>query len=129
VYLQVTSIRRSPQIYSALVLTEVERLKPFTKFMYTDDPVFSFHTGIPLPPKLGLISLKRFWSGDLTNVRLAEELEAVKPGIFLLKNNARELPFNELIHAQYRLIYEDADHRLYGHKDVLAQAKRSRASQ
>jgi len=129
VYLQVASIRRSPQIHSALVLTEVERLKPFTKFMYTDDPVYSFHTGIPLPPKLGVISLKRFWSGDLTNVRLAQEMEAVKPGILLITNNTRELPFNELIHAQYRLIYEDADHRLYGRKDVLAEAKRSRASQ
>ncbi len=129
VYLQVTSIRRSPQIYSAVVLTEVGRLKPFTKFMYTDDPVYSFHTGIPLPPKLGVISLKRFWSGDLTNARLAEELEAVKPGILLLKNNSRELPFNELIHAQYRLIYEDADHRLYGHKAVLAKAKQSITNQ
>jgi hypothetical protein len=129
VYLQVASIRRSPQIYSALVLTEVERLKPFTKFMYTDDPVYSFHTGIPLPPKLGVVSLKRFWSGDLTNARLAEELEAVKPGILLLKNDARELPFNDLIHEQYRLIYEDASHRLYGHKAVLAEAKRARASQ
>jgi len=85
VYLQVTSIRRSPQTYSALVLAEVEHLKPFTKFMYTDDPVYSFHAGIPLPPKLGVISLKRFWSGDLTNARLVEELEAVKPGICYLK--------------------------------------------
>src|SRR5439155_2593088 len=116
-------------IYSAPLLTEVERLKPFTKFMYTDDAVYSFHIGIPLPPRLGVISLKRFWSGDLTNLRLAEELDAVKPGILLLKNNARELPFNDLIHAQYRLIYEDADHRLYGRKAVLAEAKRLRASQ
>jgi len=129
VYLQVASIRRSPQIYNALVLVEIEPLKPFTKFMYTDDAVYSFHTGIPLPPKLGVISLKRFWSGDLTNLRLAEELEATKPGILLLKNNAHELPFNDLIHAQYRLIYEDADHRLYGRKAVLAEAKRLRASQ
>ena len=108
------------------VLNEVERLKPFTKFMYTDDPIYSFHSGIPLPPKLGVISLKRFWSGDLTNARLAAELEAVKPGILLLKNNTLELPFNDLIHTQYRLIYEDADHRLYGHRAVLADAKQSR---
>jgi len=129
VYFQVASIRHSPQIYSALVLTEVDRLKPFTKFMYTDDPVYSFHTGIPLPPKLGVVSLKRFWSGDLTNARLTEELEAAKPGILLLKNHAREIPFAALIQAQYRLIYEDSDHRLYANREVLKKAKESRVQQ
>lgn len=123
VYLQVTSIRQSPQIYGTYVLTEIERLKLFTKFIYTDEPVFSFHAGIPLPPKLGVISLKRFWSGDLTNARLTEELRSVKPGILLLKNSTQEQPFSDLITAEYRLVYYDADYRLYGHKAVLEQAK------
>ena len=85
VYLQVVGIRRSPQIYTALVLTEVERLKPFTKFIYTDDPVYSFHTGIPLPPMLGVISLKRFWSGDLTNVRLARSWRPSNRAFYCLR--------------------------------------------
>jgi len=92
VYLQISSIRKSPQIFSSLVLGEIAKFKPFTKFIYTDDPVFSFHTGIPLPPGLGVMSLKRFWSGDMTNARLAEELRTVKPGILLLGNTNQELP-------------------------------------
>lgn len=126
VYLQVTSIRQSRQIYGAYVLKEIDRLKPFAKFMYTDEPVYSFHAGIPLLPKLGVISLKRFWSGDLTNARLAEEMWSVKPGILLLKNTTQEQPFSDLINAEYRLVYYDADYRLYGHKAVMAQANNSR---
>lgn len=123
VYLQITSIRQSPHIHGTYVLTEVARLKPFTRCMYTDEPVLSFHTGIPLPPRLGVISLKRFWSGDLTNARLAEELWRVKPGIMLLKNTSQEQPFSDLITAEYRLVYFDAHYRLYGHRTLLDQVK------
>src|SRR5207249_2860828 len=63
VYLQIATIRHSPQTYSSLVLKQIDRLKPFTKFIYTDEPIYSFHAGIPMPPNLAVISLKRLWSG------------------------------------------------------------------
>ena len=126
IYLQAASIRRSPQIHSSLVLSEVERLKPFSKFIYSEEPVLSFYAGIPLPPGLGVISLKRFWSGDLTNARLAQELWDVKPGILLLKNTPQERPFHDLISKEYRLVYYDADYRLYGRKAAVTAANQPR---
>ena len=127
VYLQITGIRHGPQTYSRLVLPEIARLKPFTEFFYTDEPVYSFHAGIPLPPRLGVISLKRFWSGDLSNEELTAELQRVKPGVMLLATDTRELPFSDFLHAEYRLVYEDAAQRLYAHQTVLEQARQARA--
>jgi hypothetical protein len=127
VYLQVAGIRHGPQLYSRLVLPEIARLKPFTEFFYTDEPVYSFHAGIPLPPRLGVISLKRFWSGDLSNEELTAELQRVKPGLMLVATDTRELPFSDFLHAEYRLVYEDAAQRLYAHQSVLAQARQARA--
>jgi hypothetical protein len=49
VYLQIAGVRNSPQLYTALVLKEIERLKPFTQWMYTDQIVYSFHADIPCP--------------------------------------------------------------------------------
>ena len=123
VYLQIAIIRHSPQTYSSLVLTEVERFKPFTKFMYTDESIYSFHMGIPVPPKLGIVPLKRLWSGDLTNAKIAAELWEIKPGVILLGNGARALPFDDLLTAEYRLVYQDDKLRLYAQKSVIAQAK------
>ena len=123
VYLQVTGIRHSPQTYSSLVLTEIERFKPFTQFIYTDEPIYSFHTGIPVPPKLGIIPLKRLWSGDMTNEKIAAELWASKPEVILLANNARAVPFDDLLAAEYRPVYQDDKHRLYAQKAVIAQVK------
>jgi len=122
VYFQVMAIRNSPRIYSSLVLQQIARLKPFTTFMFTDQPVYSFHADIPLPPGLAVLSLKRLWSGEMTNERIAEEMDAIKPGIILLANGPYVSPFQALIRSDYQLIYEDPDERLYALKTVIAQA-------
>jgi hypothetical protein len=120
VWLQAQDIRSSPQLYSSLVLREIERLKPFTRYLYSDEPVYSFHAGIPIPPNLAVLPLKRFWSGDMTNARLAAELETVRPELMLLKNDTRERPFQRLLQSEYRLVYQDAKHRLLARR---AEAK------
>jgi len=121
-YLQVRSMRESPRIHSALVLREIERYRPFTRFLYADEPVYSFHSGLPMPPRLAVAALKRFWSGDLTNAQLVQELQRIRPGVLLLANDTRERPFQEWMQAEYRLVYEDAQHRLYARKSVIDQA-------
>jgi hypothetical protein len=123
VYLQVDGIRHAPKLYASLVLKEIERFKPFTTFMFTDQPVYSFHSGIPVPPHLAIISLKRFWTGDMTNARLVEELKSTRPGLMLLANDTRELPFQELLDKEYRLVYQDDANRLYAHESISRKAK------
>jgi hypothetical protein len=118
VYLQITQIRSSPKIFSSLALKEIERYKPLTKFIYTDEPAYSFHSGIPMPPALAVITLKRLWSGDMTNARLVEELKLTKPGLMLLKNQTAELPFSDWMQTEYRLVYQDGRHNLYAHKSI-----------
>ena len=122
-YLQVQSMRHSPRLHNALVLREIERYRPFTQFLYTEEPVYSFHAGIPMPPNLAVAALKRFWSGDLTNAQLVEELQRVRPGMLLLTNDTRERPFQDWMQAEYRLVYEDARHRLYVLRSVIKQAE------
>jgi hypothetical protein len=126
VYLQVIGVRESPRIYTALVLSEIERFKPFTTFLYAEESSYSFYADIPLPPQLGVLPLKRFWSGEMTTARLTEELQSVQPGLLLLNNTPQELPIQDLIRTQYRLIYEDATHRLYAHQSVLTRERQSR---
>jgi len=104
------------------VLKELERYKPFSQFLFAEEPIYSFHSGIPLPPRLAVLSLKRFWSGDLTNAGLVAELQKSKPGVVLLANDSRERPFEEWLHAEYMMVYQDASHRLYARKTVVEQA-------
>jgi hypothetical protein len=124
IYLQISSIRSSPQTYNSLVLTEMARYKPFTEWLYTDEPVYSFHAGIPMPPDLAVIMLKRYWSGEMTTARLASELRDIKPGLILLRNDSRELPFQDLLISDYHLVYQDGDHRLYAHRTISKKPRR-----
>jgi 4-amino-4-deoxy-L-arabinose transferase-like glycosyltransferase len=123
IYLQVRSIRNSNQLYHSLVLKEIERLKPFTKWIYVDQLIYTFHARIPVPPQFAVVSLKRLWSGDMTNERIAADLWNIQPGLILMANTTRNPPFKELLDARYRLIYRDEDHALYAHSDVIRMAK------
>jgi hypothetical protein len=122
IYLQIDTVRHSPRTYSSLVLTEINRYKPFTGFIFAEEPIYSFHCGIPLPPRLAVLSLKRFWSGDLTNAGLVAELRNSQPGVVLLANDSRERSFTEWLHTEYQVVYQDANHQLYVRRAVIEQA-------
>lgn len=118
VYLQVSGIRKSPQTYYTPVLAQVARFKPFTEWLYADRQIYSFHTGIPVLPDLAVLPVKRFWAGEMSNERITEELTASKPGLLLLQNDTLERPFQKLIQTEYRLVYVDAENRLYAHASI-----------
>ena len=117
-YLEVAAMRHSPQVFNSLVLSEINRYKPFTKYMFATEEIYTFHAGIPMPPSLAQITLKRFWSGDLTNEKLADELAAIKPGVILTGNQVGELPYSALLQRDYRLVYQDNEHQLYALKTI-----------
>jgi hypothetical protein len=118
VYFQIRSIQEAPRIYSDMVIPEMARFKPFAQWMYSDEPIYSFHAGIPFPPNLAVIMYKRLWSGDMTNEKLTAELGTVKPGLILLKQGTQVMPFQDLLEREYRLVYFDSAHRLYAHGSI-----------
>ncbi|HSU53316.1 MAG TPA: hypothetical protein VLT36_04585 [Candidatus Dormibacteraeota bacterium] len=120
-YLQIANARNSPQTFSSPVLTEMARYRPFTELLYTDDPIYSFHADIPLPPNLAVIMLKRLWSGEMTNDKIAAEVATLKPGLILLGNDSRSNPLKNLLESQYNLVYVDDAHRLYAHKSIASK--------
>jgi hypothetical protein len=86
IYLQIASMRAQPRIFSSLVIAEVERYRPYTHWLFADDPVLSFHTDIPMPPSLAVVPLKRLWSGEMTAERMTEEFSRYQPELAILNN-------------------------------------------
>jgi 4-amino-4-deoxy-L-arabinose transferase-like glycosyltransferase len=117
-FVQATDIWHSPQIYSAPVLQQIARFKPFSEWLYADRQIYSFYSGIPMPPNLAVLPVKRFWAGEMTNQKLTECLATLKPGLLLLENDTRERPFQKLLQTDYRLVYVDAQFRLYAHSSI-----------
>lgn len=86
--------------------------------MYSDESVYSFHTDIPMPPDLAVVSLKRFWAGDMTAERLVSDLERERPEVILLANDSKPVLFQDFLEANYRLTYVDERHRLFVRRDL-----------
>jgi hypothetical protein len=121
-YLQESGIRHVPKLYNCRALKEIERFKPLTQYLFADQPIYSFHSGVPLPPRLAILSLKRFWTGEMSNARIVSELEANRPGLMLLGNDPGERCFQALLNGDYQLVYEDAGSRLYALKSIARKA-------
>jgi len=121
-YLQESGLRHVPKLYNCRALKEIERFKPLTQYIFTDQPIYSFHSGIPVPPRLAILSLKRFWTGEMSNARLVAELEAAQPGLMLLSSDPGERCFQALLNGHYQLVYEDAANRLYALKSIARKA-------
>ncbi len=66
-----------------------------------------------MPPKLAVMSMNRLWAGEMTTARLVSEFEAVKPGLMPLPNDAKEVPYQEVLNWEYRLVFYDRDHMLF----------------
>jgi hypothetical protein len=77
-----------------------------------------------MPTNLAVMPVKRFWSGDMTNARLRDEMWRVKPELILLKNETRQSPFSDLVDSQYLLVYEDTKHRLLVSKGLDAKVRK-----
>ena len=118
VYLEEKALQSSPRLSNCLVLKEIEQFKPYSTFMFTDRPIYSFHAGIPMPPHLAVISLKRFWAGEISNQKIIDELATVKPSLILLANDNKQLFFQDILARDYRLVYRDADNCLYAHQSI-----------
>ena len=63
----------------------------------------------------------------MTNARLAAEMSRFKPEIILLRNDTREVPFQDFLDHGYRLIYQDERQRLYADKPTLKRADSAEA--
>jgi len=71
-----------------------------------------------MPPHLAVISMKRIWSGDMTEERLRSELQQTKPSLVLRNNDGAEVPYQDLLEQEYRLVYRDQEFKLYAHKSI-----------
>jgi hypothetical protein len=123
VYLQVANLRAAPKIESTPVIAQLQRFRPYAQWLYADRLVYSFHSGIPVVPSLAVMPVKRLWSGELDNAGIRRELEHYKPGALVLLNDGRDVPFKDLLDAQYQIVYMDSGNRLYALKGIARRAK------
>jgi hypothetical protein len=105
------------------VIAQLQRFRPYAQWLYADRLVYSFHSGIPVVPSLAVMPIKRLWSGELDNAGIRRELEHYKPGVLVLLNDGRDVPFKDLVDAKYQMVYMDSDNRMYALKEIARKER------
>jgi len=66
------------------VLVQVNKYAPQTRWIATDLPTYGFVAGLPVPPELAVMSMKRIETGDLTQDDILQTILAYRPEQVLL---------------------------------------------
>jgi hypothetical protein len=67
-----------------ILFNRIRDAKPETTWGLTDQPMYAFRNGLPVPPKLAAFTMKRFYSGELTELELIEAIHEYNPEQILL---------------------------------------------
>lgn len=113
-------ILTSARIQDSAVLARIDALQKETQWFYAQPVIYSFHARLPVPPELAVVTLKRYWSGQMTWQELFRTVSAYRPEQMLLFKATMGPEWKELLATQYRLDWEDAEMALYVQKSLVA---------
>jgi len=102
-----------PKIANSRILTRIHQYRDQTRWFYAQPVVYAFHARLPVPPELAVVTLKRYWSGEMTWQKLLKTVERYHPEQMLLLNSPMGPEWNEFLSTKYRLECEEGQMRLY----------------
>ncbi len=117
---EVNRIRTARTIASDRVLGRIATYRGRTRWIYTQPVIYAFHAGIPVPPELAVLSLKRFWSGQMTWRSLLEILEKYHPEQMLLVKTSMAPEWAQFLKADYVIELDEGERVLYVAKALKA---------
>ncbi|MEC4849925.1 MAG: glycosyltransferase family 39 protein, partial [Jaaginema sp. PMC 1079.18] len=67
------------------IVTEIERYKTATNWLFTDNPSYAFYAGLKVPPEIAVLSRKRVAAGQMTPEYLESLLDRYDPEQIILE--------------------------------------------
>ena len=114
-------LRGRTRLDASPVLAKMKEYAGRTHWVYADNQVYTFHLQLPMPPELAMVSLKRFWSDQITTREVVETCRHYRTEQLLL-NPAKIGPeWDDFLNADYSMVYQDKDSVLYAAKRIQAK--------
>ena len=116
---EIQRLRQLPRIEKSELVAKMKQFAGRTRWIYTQSTMYAFHAGLLVPPKLAVISRKRVWSGQITDIQILTVVKRYQPEQLLLSNEAFLTEMKVFIDIGYLLVYDDGRHQLYVAKALL----------
>jgi hypothetical protein len=114
----IRSFRQSPRADQSPLLAKMKQFAPNTRWVYSQRVIYPFQAGLPVPPEIAVVVLKRYWSGQITPEQIVEVCRRYQPEQLVLYKVRAGGEWKELLAAEYLPVYEDTNCVLYVAKRI-----------
>jgi hypothetical protein len=68
----VRELRRRPRVSESTLVAKMKEYARRTRWVYARPVIYAFHAGVPVPPELAVVTLKRLWSNQISRTEIIE---------------------------------------------------------
>lgn len=106
---QVSNLRQREKVGNSELLAQIKKFA-----IYTQEGMeqYAFEAQLPMPPQIAVVSLKRFWSGQISTESIIDVCEQYKPEQILLRHDKLAHDWTSLL-VDYEIVYQDKTYDLY----------------
>jgi hypothetical protein len=113
------NLQRRERVDASPLLAKMKEYAPHTHWVYVQQgkEAYAFHAHLLMPPEIAVVSLKRFWSGQISNEKIIESCSTFKPEQLLFDENAVSNLFSHLL-IGYTIMNRTTNGTLYVATDI-----------
>jgi len=106
-------LRQSPSVNINPIAETMREYAGQTRCVFSYSGLYPFYAQLPVPPKLAIISFKRFWSGQITTKEIVQTCGRYKPGMLILPSPKVTGDWKDLLETNYVKTIADQDYTLF----------------
>lgn len=106
-------LRRRPTVDSDPIIAKMREYAGRTHWVCSQSVIYPFHAQLKVPPELAVVTLKRFWSGQITTKDIVDICRRDQPEQVVLYAEPTEDEWRHFLEHDYTLKYQDKDLILY----------------
>lgn len=114
----VMDLRQRPGAETNPIVLKMKEYAGRARLAYSETALYPFYAQLPAPPKLAVITGKRFWSGQITTAEIMEICRQEKIDLVVLPKTHLTQEWNCFLKAEYVSVGSDDTSELFASKQI-----------
>lgn len=112
---QILWLRSMPSASDSLVVAQMRKYAARTRWVFTKNNIYAFYAKLPVPPKLMIITKKRFWTHQINEDEIFAQVVRASPEQILVDASVelKEARWRDFLNAQYVRVLTETGCELY----------------
>ncbi len=108
----ILGLHRRERADKSPIVAKMKHYADRTHWVYAHDGIYAFHAGLLMPPELAVVTLKRFWSGQISTPQIVDICRRYGTEQLVLEPRKIDTTWKEFL-TTYSVAYTDGNLLLY----------------